>query len=195
MLNVIHCRTQVPHSVDLGMLTKLAVLTEHFGCHGALEPYPSIWLEVLKDKVPSTFCDELIKWICISWVFNYDGVFTKVTRIAQCQGTNDLDLLDLPIPESVYSAINNDRRAALSSIFAALRKRREELESKDILCSYECDSLLLGTLLKSTRIHGLPMDAEPSPRYCCRKRCSMPYWYQASESLCVAPGPRVSWRQ
>lgn len=161
MLNIIYCRTQVPHSIDLGMLTKLAVLTDYFGCHEALEPYPSILLEGLKDEVPTTFSDELIKWICITWVFNYDDVFTKVTRIAQRQAPNDLDLLNLPIPESVYSVINNGRRAALSSIFAALRRRREELESKDILCSYECDSLLPGTLLKSTRIYGPPMDAEP----------------------------------
>lgn len=33
--------------------------------------------------------------------------------------------------------INNDRQAALSSIFTALRESREELESKDILRSYE----------------------------------------------------------
>ncbi|OJJ80061.1 uncharacterized protein ASPGLDRAFT_29341 [Aspergillus glaucus CBS 516.65] len=97
MLNIIYCRTQVPHSIDLGMLTKLAVLTDYFGCHEALEPYPSIWLEGLKDEVPTTFSDELIKWICISWAFNYDDVFTKVTRIAQRQAPNYLDLLNLPI--------------------------------------------------------------------------------------------------
>lgn len=40
-------------------------------------------------------------------------------------------------------AINNDRQATLSTVLAVLRERREGLERKDLLYSYECDSLLL----------------------------------------------------
>lgn len=96
--------TGVP-PIDLRMLTKLAVLTDYFGCHEALVPYPSIWLEGLKDKVPSVFSDELKKKLDL-YLFNYNyDAFTKVTRIAQCQETNDLYLLDLSIPEFVNNAI------------------------------------------------------------------------------------------
>lgn len=104
ILNIIHCRmARVPHVVDFDTLTELAVLADYFQCHEALEPYPSIWLRHLKNSVPSMYCRDLVKWIFISWVFNYDDIFTKVTRIVQLHADHDISLYNLPIPESIYS--------------------------------------------------------------------------------------------
>lgn len=104
ILNIIHLRRRcVPQSVDLDTLTKLAVLTDYFQCHDALGPYPTSWGGWLEGTIPQVFCNDLVKWICISWVFDYDNIFTKVTQTAQRHSTNNIDCLDLPIPESVSS--------------------------------------------------------------------------------------------
>ena len=101
ILNVIHCRgSRAPRSVDFNTLTELAVLTDYFQCHEALERYPSLWLEGLKDDLPSTYCDNLMKWICVSWVFNH-------TETAQRMAPGNMSLLDLPIPKSVYGEWHN----------------------------------------------------------------------------------------
>lgn len=102
ILNIIHLRRRkIPSSVSLEMLTELAVLTDYFQCHEALEPYPSIWKDNIK-KEPAKYDDGLVKWICISWVFYYPDIFSEVTQIAQRQSMSEIDCLDLPIPESVY---------------------------------------------------------------------------------------------
>ncbi|EYE90758.1 uncharacterized protein EURHEDRAFT_417062 [Aspergillus ruber CBS 135680] len=157
ILNIIHCRmARVPHVVDFDTLTELAVLADYFQCHEALEPYPSIWLRHLKNSVPSMYCRDLVKWIFISWVFNYDDIFTKVTRIVQLHADHDISLYNLPIPESIYSTINKTRRVALSTILAALKRRREYLENNDQpACCADCDSLYLGTLIKSMKSNDL----------------------------------------
>lgn len=104
ILNIIHLRRRcVPQSVDLDTLTELAVLTDYFQCHDALRPYPTSWRGWLKGTIPQVLCNDLVKWICISWVFDYDDIFTKVTQTAQRHSTNHIDCLDLPIPESVSS--------------------------------------------------------------------------------------------
>lgn len=103
ILDIIHCRrARVPRVVNFDKLIDLAVLADYFQCHEALEPYPSIWLESLREEVPSVHSNMLVKWIFVSWVFNYDAIFSRVTRIAQRQATYDIYLLELPIPESIY---------------------------------------------------------------------------------------------
>lgn len=103
ILDIIHCRgARVPRIVDFDKLIDLAVLTDYFQCHEALEPYPSIWLESLKGKVPSVHSNIIVKWIFVSWVFNYDAIFSRVTRTAQRQALCDIALLELPIPQSIY---------------------------------------------------------------------------------------------
>ena len=104
ILNIIHLNGwAVPQYVNLGTLVEVAVLTDYFGCHDALKPYPALWREGLKNTIPQKLCNDLVRWIFISWVFNYDSIFTEITKIAQRQSTDKIDCLDLPIPESVSS--------------------------------------------------------------------------------------------
>ena len=160
ILNIIHSRKKrVPRAVSLEKLTELAVQTDYFQFQEALEPYPSVWVKELEKDIPAKYSGELVKWICVSWVFNYDDIFTSVTKIAQLQATDEIDILDMPIPAAIYSewfrsdlltkqlltfqdTIDATRMAALSKIFTALRERRDEIEGAKIVCSYECDSLL-----------------------------------------------------
>lgn len=102
-MNIFHCHKGVSRNVDLDTLTDIAVMTDYFQCHEALGPYPLLWLEGLKNKVPSEYSNDIVKWIFISWVFNYDDIFRAVTQTAQCKNPKDIDTLDLPIPASAHS--------------------------------------------------------------------------------------------
>lgn len=79
-------------------------------------------------------------------------------------------------------AINNDRQATLSTILAVLRERREGLERKDLLYSYECDSLLLAHSWSQREWTGSHGCKASIPRYWCRKCCPIPCWYQRTKN-------------
>lgn len=106
LMNIFHCHKDVPRNVDLDMLTNLAVMTDYFQCHEALGPYPLVWLAGLKNKVPSEYSNDIVKWIFISWVFNYDDIFRAVTQTAQRKSPKYIDTLDLPIPASAHSKLS-----------------------------------------------------------------------------------------
>jgi hypothetical protein len=104
LLNLMHCRTQkVPTSVTFDELVELAVQVDYFKCHGVLGLYPARWMEPWKAKRPNTYCDEIVKWIFISGVFNDDALFASVTLLAMRQTKDLINTLDLPIPLSVTS--------------------------------------------------------------------------------------------
>lgn len=102
LLDLMHCRTQeVPTVVTFDELVELAVQVNYFKCHGALGLYPARWIEHLKAKRPNAYCDEIIKWIFVSGVFNDCELYASVTCLAIRQSKDIINTLDLPIPLSV----------------------------------------------------------------------------------------------
>jgi hypothetical protein len=63
--------------------------------------YPARWIEHLKAKRPNTYCDEIVKWIFVSGVFNDCELYASVTCLAIRQSKDIINTLDLPIPLSV----------------------------------------------------------------------------------------------
>ncbi|RHZ72646.1 hypothetical protein CDV55_108401 [Aspergillus turcosus] len=159
LLNLMHCRTQkVPTSVTFDELVELAVQVDYFKCHGVLGLYPARWIELLEAERPNTYCDEIVKWIFISGVFNDGALFASVTLLATRQTKDLINTLDLPIPLSITSEINMNRRGLLRRFFMFLEARQHELETGE--CSFTCDSLRLGALIKQMKVHGLPWHRE-----------------------------------
>lgn len=102
LLNIVHGHTRkVPRSVSLRMLTKFAVLVDYYACHEALEVFSDMWIDRLKHNLPTTYSEDLIRWLCISWVFKKSALFNNVTRIAQRQSKGPVDTKGLPIPSSI----------------------------------------------------------------------------------------------
>jgi hypothetical protein len=101
LLNVLHLRNrQVPRSVSLSMLTKIAVLADYYNCTEAIELSTEIWVKDLKDTtpIPSNYCRDLILWMCIAWVLRLPQEFMQATGIAIRQSTREeLPTFDLPI--------------------------------------------------------------------------------------------------
>ena len=75
VLNIIHGRaSQVPRVVDLDMLTKLAVIVDYLECHEVVELFSDRWVDNMKGKMPSTYSNELIQWLCVTFILLHHKV-------------------------------------------------------------------------------------------------------------------------
>ena len=101
LLNIIHGRfREVPHKVDLEMLTSISVLVDKYDLIQIAEAFTDKWVNRLKKTIPEQFDDSLLQWMCISHAFQLRKIWKHVTKVAQlhCEGPIFQD--DLPIPES-----------------------------------------------------------------------------------------------
>lgn len=66
LLNIFHLKTrQLPEEMDDEKLTKLAVLMDYYDCAETTGTFTDVWLDRMRNRVPSTYCRELILWICV----------------------------------------------------------------------------------------------------------------------------------
>ncbi|KAJ4366455.1 hypothetical protein N0V83_008091 [Neocucurbitaria cava] len=105
LLNILHLQNrQVPRSISLEKLAKLAVLVDYYRCWEAVEMWTDIWIAEVKVQapVPVSYGRNLILWMLVAWVFELDEEFEKTTAVAlrQCQ-TPLINNMELPIPEAV----------------------------------------------------------------------------------------------
>jgi hypothetical protein len=117
VLNVIHGRQrQVPRRLLLNEMSAVAVTTDFFQCHEALEVMAGIWIETLKSTVPSSLGKDLKTWIMISSVFNRPHILKATTRIAMQWGTRPFDNDNLPIPKNIKGTFHNRPFETLSTV-------------------------------------------------------------------------------
>jgi hypothetical protein len=103
LLNALHHQNrQVPRSISLEMLAKIAVLTDYYDCAEAIELWTEKWVEYLKktSPIPSENCRELLLWMCIAWALRLPNEFTQTTSVAIKRDQN-LPTLDLPITSCI----------------------------------------------------------------------------------------------
>lgn len=100
VLRVLHLRNgQVPRTVTLEMLAKIAVLVDFYKCAEALESFTERWIERLRvaTPVPAYFCRDVMLWMCIAWVFRLPQEFVQSTTVAIRRNDQELPTLGLPI--------------------------------------------------------------------------------------------------
>ena len=101
LLNVLHLRNrQVPRSVSLLMLAKIAMLADYYNCTEAVELATEMWVKDLKitTSIPSNYCRNLMLWMCIAWVLRLPQEFAQATAVAIKQSKQkELPTLGLPI--------------------------------------------------------------------------------------------------
>ena len=104
ILHLIHGQIRkVPRKIDLWMLTELAILVDKYELLESVEVLLDHWLQNLKSAIPLTFNNDLLPWICISWIFKKSEIFKNVTKIAQAESEGLLEANQLPIPAHVLS--------------------------------------------------------------------------------------------
>ncbi|KAL1614715.1 hypothetical protein SLS56_012026, partial [Neofusicoccum ribis] len=102
LLQIIHGQTRrVPRRVTPEILAEMAVLVDYFDCHEAVEPFTDMWVDGLKEGIPTMFSEDICRWICIAWVFRKTDEFRLATKVAQRGSCEPLVCEAYPIPERV----------------------------------------------------------------------------------------------
>jgi hypothetical protein len=175
LLNMFHLRhRQVPRTVTLETLAKIAVIVDYYECGEAIELFTDMWINALKTStvVPSTYSRDLVLWIWVSWVFDMRDYFERATSVAIKQSEEASRTLDLPIPIRVTGELDNlhpvvlvrlstkpdsidcKRYQAIESIISQLHEFLEKYRNSNYQCpqdkswSFQCGCFLLGALTK-----------------------------------------------
>ena len=121
LLSIFHIRTrQVPATVSLELLAKIAVLVDYYELAGAevMEREVSGWIaHVRRDPIPSSYDRDLMLWICVSQVFSMSEEFEQATAVAIRESRGHLQTLDLPIHDAVTGMLSIHLRRILSTNF------------------------------------------------------------------------------
>ncbi|KAF1833343.1 hypothetical protein BDW02DRAFT_599140 [Decorospora gaudefroyi] len=170
LLNILHLKNrQVPREVGLEMLAKIAVLADRYNCVEAVEVFIDVWEDVTlgTHPVPSQYCRELILWLYVTQVFHMSQTFYEVTATAIEYGFDGrLRTMGLPIPTTISDEINRRRWASLRLVSELLQDRLSALRDPNYTCSlrkessFQCSSILLGTLMKKMDAAGFSSDFE-----------------------------------
>ncbi|RMZ67717.1 Nuclear pore [Pyrenophora seminiperda CCB06] len=142
LLNIFHVRTRrVPATVSLEMLAKIAVLVDYYELENAevMERDTKDWIANVRRSVaiPSSYCRDLMLWICISRVFCMREEFEKTTAVA--------------IKET---SIERSRCNALEHIISELHRLLGAYRDISYSCpnnssySFQCGAFLFGALMK-----------------------------------------------
>lgn len=150
-LNAIHCQyKQVPRSLELEMLAKVAVIVDYYAAHQAIEILGPIWINGLTPSLPTMTCHNrtIALWICVSWVFGDENAFEVATRVAIHYGRSNMTDLGLPIPGRVIEHINRDRKLQVNRVFNRLIGLQGDLLDGRKGCGVECRTMQLGALTR-----------------------------------------------
>jgi BTB/POZ domain len=107
LLNIIHGHTRkVPRDIDFYTLTQIAILIDKYCLHEVAEVFTDMWFDELKQHIPGSFSEELMPWVCVSWILHKPLYFKKTTEIAMRESEGHLEgamTIPLPIPEKILS--------------------------------------------------------------------------------------------
>ncbi|KAL8837874.1 MAG: hypothetical protein Q9170_002349 [Blastenia crenularia] len=166
IMHLIHGQiSKVPRQINLWMLIELAILVDKYELLESVELLLDRWLQNLKSTIPQTLNNNLLPWICISWVFKKSEIFKKVTGIAQAESKGLLEANHLPIPESILNTIDQDRQNTLTEIFTYLQAVLERYKGSERNCpqGIECDGMILGSL--TIGLNAINILQPPHPPY------------------------------
>ncbi|KAH6845614.1 hypothetical protein B0I37DRAFT_189601 [Chaetomium sp. MPI-CAGE-AT-0009] len=167
VMNVLHSHyRQVPRTVSLHMLAKIAVIIDYYKIHEALEVMTTLWMASLKPSMPSHwFLPDDVLWIFVSWVFVDGTAFTQITKTAILWSKKDVGVPEgLPIPPTIIDRINQRRKESLSAIAQGLHDLQQNYREGREGCSFECSAIRLGALTKN--LHDLKLLGHPPENPC-----------------------------
>lgn len=105
LLNIIHGRLKkVPSDLSTAELTQVAVLIDKYELHEISLIYSCIWIDSLKESLPTRFTQDLLPWMCIFRILSKPEYFAQTTKIALRESEGPLynnAETTLPIPESL----------------------------------------------------------------------------------------------
>ncbi|KAJ2903807.1 hypothetical protein MKZ38_009281 [Zalerion maritima] len=192
VMSVIHLRSkEIPRTVNLDMLSRIAIAVDKYELHEALWFMAHTWIERLMremegdasrrgntvgrtvEGLPKVVNDELIKWVFVASVFELKDVLKSLETTAAGSARTRLDIQEfpqLPIPGELIDSIECRRQALVeqtlevlqSTIQAYIRPARHQGELHCFQQRELCDLAVLGSLVKGAANHGLyPLPPKP----------------------------------
>ncbi|KAL6821708.1 hypothetical protein J3E69DRAFT_382206 [Trichoderma sp. SZMC 28015] len=194
VMRIIHGQTRdISRKISLTLLAQIAVIVDDLECHNAVWFFAKGWISQIKDPIPCEICEDLMRWILISFVFEQPKLFTEATATAIRYGTDAIPTFNLPIRPKVLEDIG---------------VKRENIFRKLEGCNKGCRAMMFGTLCQGMRSSSL-LPFPPSPYislsisstlqnmraiesldYCCASRGSSSQKGSATWTLQTSPSTR-----
>ncbi|KAM0416004.1 hypothetical protein ACHAPT_013031 [Fusarium lateritium] len=189
VLDIMHGHNRsVPRLLTLEMTAKVALIVDYYDCLEIVEVFAGIWVNALAENQPGTYGKDSMLWLLITWVFQRRDIFEKMAGLALRYSERLITIEDVPIPQVILRRINEERQNALAQIFSKLYELLDTL-CQESECSYECSSMLLGSLMKELSKCGIlkPQIKQPFEGYSIASAVKMvdtfasPTWYSKME--------------
>ncbi|KAL6695680.1 hypothetical protein J3F84DRAFT_374986 [Trichoderma pleuroticola] len=163
VMKIIHGQTRyIPRKIDLALLSQITAIVDDLECHHAIWFFAKGWLNQVESLIPSKICEDLMRWMLVSFVFEEPEIFKKATTTAILYSTDVIPTFNLPIRPKVLEDMSVKRGNILSHLFALLSDVEYQLLGESIGCNKGCRAMLLGTLSQGLRSSSLsPFPSSP----------------------------------
>ncbi|KAF5599891.1 hypothetical protein FPANT_2948 [Fusarium pseudoanthophilum] len=106
VLTIIHgYNRDVPRSLSLEMLVKVAMIVNYYDCHESIELYTDIWLEGLRSEFPKSYGRDCVLCLFVSWVFSRPIMFRDMTQLALRHSQKLIEAEDFPLPADILGKL------------------------------------------------------------------------------------------
>lgn len=116
--------------MDLWLLDRLATLVDKYEWHALVTPRARMSFDSLVQSkgLPHRFDQDLLKWLWISWVFGIKDHFKTLSRVAQQDACQPINLEDrnIRLPTSVLSKYFRWRSNPANALTSIRRNQRPE---------------------------------------------------------------------
>ncbi|PNP85398.1 hypothetical protein FNYG_01227 [Fusarium nygamai] len=157
LLDIIHGHHRdVPKTMELGLLTEMAILVDYYECHEIVEMFAKNWIASImqKDEIERSTHQTNMSRLFISWVVGKDELFNSVVRTLLKVTAGPIQT-DLPLPSIILDSIEERRQALTQSFLDNIYTLLDSFWSKDGGCHTECTAMMLGMLVRQMLSFGL----------------------------------------
>ncbi|KAJ5746583.1 hypothetical protein N7520_011765 [Penicillium odoratum] len=143
----------IPEKLTLEMLAQVAAIADYYKCKERLHILKGIWINNMKESVPTTFSRELILWL---WIACFLPNSKKQLRL-RCHRV----MVGLIVGDSLCPTAQE----ALDSLVTLLHETRDAFIHGSRGCCYECRSIMYGALTMQMQSNNLlsPKPETPFP--------------------------------
>ncbi|KAL7931938.1 hypothetical protein V8C35DRAFT_105406 [Trichoderma chlorosporum] len=165
VLRIIHAQAdKVPEELSLDMLTNVAVIADDLQYTSPLLPFVKLWTS--KKNIwewPKVF-NAAIQQVFVSWIFKLGEIFKAMTRrtVLLSHPNLKLDPGSLPMPSSIFKAMEEKRKIVLQEYLKHLYAVETELKDESFCLT--CRTENIGYLRYNLHLHKLPT-SESSPEW------------------------------
>ncbi|KAJ4016363.1 hypothetical protein NW752_003485 [Fusarium irregulare] len=102
VMDAIHGRHRdIPKSVNLGLMTRIATIVDYYELHESLQLIRDVWMTALRNAcvVTTHYCKSTFLWLYLAWVFSEKDIIPPIIKmlLQQSNGFPEIDSFDLPV--------------------------------------------------------------------------------------------------